>query len=72
MLIVLHASLGYRSKYSNKQNRSAARTFGLKDRYMYWNSQKLYFRLQIGADICAFLTGEVISIGEVNKLVRLY
>ncbi len=44
----------------------------IRDRYMYWNSQKLYFRLQIQADICVFLTGEVVSFGEVNKLVRLY
>ena len=57
---------------ANIRIRSAARTIGRKDRYTYWNSHKLYFRLRIEADMCAFLTGELVSIGEVNKLVRLY
>jgi len=41
------------------------------DGSLYWNSEKLYICFQIGVGVCTVLTGDVVTTGEVDKLVDL-
>ena len=53
--------LGRRSIYLNTENHSDACVIGQRG-LLYWNSQKLFIRLQIRMGICTVLMGEGVGL----------
>ena len=46
-------------------------TYGPRRRVIILGSYQLFFRLQIGAGVCAFFTADPVATGEVNKSIVL-